>query len=374
MSHSSDDDITPELSIFDTDATGYFDHQPPITIGNQASWASPRSNYEFGSMNFNPRTGTVEIGGPAGVLGGIALIGGMLAGMGGGGGSSDGLVREYRKEAREATRRAENEEKERKEAEKRASEAEAEKEATLERLKLEEELHKLGIPPSRVVSDEEIRTSRLDVSYVNNMCNIGVVGRQNEGKSTLVNCFRGLDHNAPGSAMTGKTEVTRKSTPYADNLHNGVVWHDISGGGTTQTTAWGYYYEQKLFAYDKLVLTHSSTLSELDVQILQVCKHRKQECIVVRTKADAHIRNCKRRCNHETIEKAREDFINQVRQDTIAKNEEAGKARELCPEYTDYIVSEMGIAQLVKGQAPSGDPYEQVIDEESLLRKLRLLS
>lgn len=89
------------------------------------------------------------------------------------------------------------------------------------------------------------------------------MGRQNEGKSTLVNCFRGLRHREPDSAKIGETEVTEKCTPYQDHKHQGVVWHDIPGGGTGRTSAWGYYYDQRLFAYDKLVLVHTSVLSEV---------------------------------------------------------------------------------------------------------------
>jgi energy-coupling factor transporter ATP-binding protein EcfA2 len=105
------------------------------------------------------------------------------------------------------------------------------------------------------------------------MTNIGVAGDQNDGKSTLVNCFRGVAHNAPESAMTGETEVTRRSAAYPDDRHIGVVWHDISGGGTTYNTAWGYYYNQKLFAYDKLVLAHSSTLSEVSISLWPYYNH-----------------------------------------------------------------------------------------------------
>ncbi|KAG5752182.1 hypothetical protein H9Q70_005157 [Fusarium xylarioides] len=175
-------------------------------------------------------------------------------------------------------------------------------------------------------------------------------------------------------AMTGETEVTRRSAAYPDDRHIGVVWHDISGGGTTYTTAWGYYYNQKLFAYDKLVLAHSSTMSELAVKILKICKYRSQECIVVRTKADEHIRNCKRRCDYSTVEEARHDFVGQVRRDTEAKNSEAGEIRELSPAYTDYIVSEMGITQVVCGMEQSRDPAEHVIDEDALLRRLNLIA
>lgn len=115
-------------------------------------------------------------------------------------------------------------------------------------------------------------------------------------------------------------------------------------------------------------------MAQLAVKILKICKYRSQECIVVRTKADEHIRNCKRRCDYSTVDEARHDFVGQVRRDTEAKNAEAGEIRELSPAYTDYIVSEMGITQLVCGREQSRDPAEHVIDEDALLRRLNLIA
>lgn len=93
----------------------------------------------------------------------------------------------------------------------------------------------------------------------------------------------------------------------------------------------------------------------------------------MRSKADEHIRNCKRNAGHTTVEAARDDYIRQVRDEMAAKNEEARKSQALCPNYIDHIVCEMGVTQLVNGETPSEDPYEQVIDEDRLLKKLELM-
>lgn len=93
----------------------------------------------------------------------------------------------------------------------------------------------------------------------------------------------------------------------------------------------------------------------------------------MRSKSDEHIRNCKRHRGYTTIEAARDDYIRQVRDDTAAKNKQACKAQALCPYYMDHIICEMGLVQLVNGLPPSEDPYEQVIDEEKLLKKLGLI-
>jgi hypothetical protein len=35
------------------------------------------------------------------------------------------------------------------------------------------------------------------------------------------------------------------------------------GAGTSNVTAWGYYYNQKLFTYDTVILVHESTLTQV---------------------------------------------------------------------------------------------------------------
>jgi hypothetical protein len=72
---------------------------------------------------------------------------------------------------------------------------------------------------------------------------------------------------------------------------------------------------------------------------------------------------------------ARQDYISEVRRDTATSNarNEIGSPEELMLLVTDYIVSEMGVLQLVTNSQPSPDPFEQVIDEALLLQKLGLL-
>lgn len=110
----------------------------------------------------------------------------------------------------------------------------------------------------------------------------------------------------------------------------------------------------------------------MDLRIMQVCKFRRQECVVVRSKADEHIRNCRRNNKHPTVESARNDYINQVRVETAGRNAEMNRIKELRLDFKDYIISEMGLSQLVNGAPPSRDPCEHVIDEAELLQRLGL--
>ncbi len=125
-----------------------------------------------------------------------------------------------------------------------------------------------GVEPDREITEEEIRGARLAVGYVANHTNVGVVGRQNEGKSSLVNSLRGLRPGGPDSAKVGEAETTKEPAAFVDKRHIGMIWHDIPGGGTRNFTAWGYYYNHRLFAYDKILLVHSATLSEVRADVV----------------------------------------------------------------------------------------------------------
>lgn len=98
----------------------------------------------------------------------------------------------------------------------------------------------------------------------------------------------------------------------------------------------------------------------------------KKEYIVARTKADVHIRNCKRNKCHDSVENAREDYLRQVRDDTKNVTAMTNETEKLRLEFTDFVISEMGVLQIVNGDRPSNDPHEHVIDEERFVRQLGL--
>lgn len=93
--------------------------------------------------------------------------------------------------------------------------------------------------------------------------NVAVTGFQNAGKSTLVNRLRGKDHWDVDAAQTGEAETTTKAKAFHDLKHPNFVWHDIPGGGVANVKAWGYYYNQKLFAYDIVLVVHEATLTNV---------------------------------------------------------------------------------------------------------------
>lgn len=246
-----------------------------------------------------------------------------------------------------------------------------------------------GIAPDIEVTDEEIASVRRDISWTEGHVHICLTGNRGVGKSTLSNALRGLHPSAPEAAPVGEVEMTTGRNRYTDPLHENIVWYDVPGAGTKTFSAWQYYYDQKLFVYDKIVLIHSSTLTEVrhpffiqwtqltsqtDLRILKICKLRNQECIVVRSKSDIHCRNRARRLR-ETPAEAITGYKNDVAVDTAKTNQQLQESKtvdELRPFVTDYAVSEMGIYQLITKESPSHDPFEQVMDDALLLHRLGL--
>ncbi|KAK4066217.1 uncharacterized protein Triagg1_8049 [Trichoderma aggressivum f. europaeum] len=233
-------------------------------------------------------------------------------------------------------------------------------------------------PADPDISPEDVEEAKRDINHDPDTVNIAVAGNANAGnmKSSLLNANRNLSNDSPDWAPTGGSEVTRHRHRYPDPAHN-CVWHDLPGAGTQSVTAFGYDYSQKLFAYDKVVLVHETTLTEVsltmpmlvsgnrqkrvfvinglpaqsDVRLLQVCRVFKQPCIVVRTKSDMHIYNYlkERRTPKRTPEEAREDFLSDVRQDVARFKEqaEASQAR-FVPKFHDFVVSTAGVEAFVR--------------------------
>jgi len=124
-------------------------------------------------------------------------------------------------------------------------------------------MQRLGICPDRKVSEEEMHQAKVDIGYIFGRVNIGVVGVRGAGKSTMINCLRGVEAGDATAASVGEVENTVESTQYIDDRYSNNVYYDHPGGAVMNVTAWNYYYRQRLFAYDKLLLVHTDTPTEV---------------------------------------------------------------------------------------------------------------
>lgn len=256
---------------------------------------------------------------------------------------------EAERERQAAEQRAEEErrraEEERQRAEEERQRAERERQ---DREDLEKHMRDLGIDPAEPnISDGDIEDARRVINYDAAVANIVVAGNLNAGKSSLLNAIRNLKEGDPDWAPTGASEVTAEQHRYPDLAQN-CVWYDTPGAGTQNVTAFRYYYNQKLFAYDKVVLVHETTLTESDIRLLQVCEHFKQPCIVVRTKSDMHIYNYQQEREWDWAQ-AREEFLSEVRQDVTRFREQAEASQaKFVPDFDDFVVSTSGIRGFVR--------------------------
>lgn len=127
------------------------------------------------------------------------------------------------------------------------------------------------MPPDRLISEADIQTARDSVKYEKGgPLNVVLVGNRGVGKSTLVNCVRGLGPRDSGLAEVGEVNVTMECRKYDDLLRKGkpIVLYDMPGAGVTNCSAWDYYYVRNLFCFDMVVIVHETTLTEVCVCVL----------------------------------------------------------------------------------------------------------
>ena len=90
-----------------------------------------------------------------------------------------------------------------------------------------------------------------------------VTGSRGAGKSSPLNAISGGTIEHDGFAPTGAAEMTTALRRYDDPIHDGFSWYDTPGTGTVSVSAWGYCYNQRLFAYDEVILAHDTTLTQV---------------------------------------------------------------------------------------------------------------
>ncbi|KAK7449303.1 hypothetical protein VKT23_013446 [Stygiomarasmius scandens] len=161
-----------------------------------------------------------------------------------------------------------------------------------------------GIQPVTWPTAEEYNHILRDRQYQEGMFHFAIAGLSGSGKSSLVNAFRGIVNETPGSAATGATETTLAVGRYPDtNPGRPVIWYDIPGAGTLTIKDWDYFNKQGLYIFDAIVVLFDNRFTATDVAILRNCARWKIPSFIVRSKSDSQVENLK----NTIIDKAEAD-------------------------------------------------------------------
>lgn len=230
-----------------------------------------------------------------------------------------------------------------------------------------------GIQPVVIPTSREIAETKARMQYKDGLFHFAIAGVSGSGKSSLVNAFRGLRNNHPGSAPTGVIETTSKIDRYPDpNPNLPFVWYDIPGAGTLTQRGWQYFNSQGLFVFDCIIVLFDNRLTLTDLSILTNCRRFQIPAYIVRSKADVHIRNImldtgydsecddKTRCT-ELYKPSYDRHVAETREIVRQYLKEAD-----LPDQRVYVVSNKTLVSTVKDRVLSS----KTIHELELLRDL----
>ncbi|KAF2400286.1 hypothetical protein EJ06DRAFT_556619 [Trichodelitschia bisporula] len=140
-------------------------------------------------------------------------------------------------------------------------------------------------------SPAQIRKERDESGFDPSCFHVCVCGSAGSGKSSLVNAARGIKNSKEdaSAAPTGTTETTRERASYANPRRPKQFLYDTPGHGTQAVSAQRYYYDQKIYLFDLVIVMYGERLREDDVEILKACRKNGTEVILVRSKSDGHL-------------------------------------------------------------------------------------
>ncbi|CAF0898290.1 unnamed protein product [Adineta steineri] len=158
------------------------------------------------------------------------------------------------------------------------------------------------------ITDEEIRATeqfihkngvngldtylsqRLD-AWRQHPLDIAVVGSSGVGKSTFINCFRGLDAEDEGAAAVGVVETTNEPKPYEHpEFSNLKIW-DLPGVGTPNYPRSCYLEKIQFQRYDFFLILCRTRFTENDLWLASEVKQNNKRFVFIRTNIDSDLFN-----------------------------------------------------------------------------------
>jgi len=189
--------------------------------------------------------------------------------------------------------------------------------------------------------DEEVRGSSADLSSeevlaypmpqwmkeagYKGTANLGVTGCSGTGKSSFMNCIRGIDPKDEGAAKVGNVETTMAATPFTfteaacqlleDGLQCDASEHfrlwDLPGAGTPKFPLKSYIRVMGIKYFDLVVVIAAGRYTETDLTLMNEMTRNNVPFFAVRTKIDLEIENAMwdmGLSEEETMEVIRDDL------------------------------------------------------------------
>ncbi|KAJ1158346.1 hypothetical protein NDU88_011037 [Pleurodeles waltl] len=118
---------------------------------------------------------------------------------------------------------------------------------------------------------------------------IAITGEAGSGKSTLVNCLRGLMDEGLESAKTGVVEMTDHPTPYQHPRYPTVTLWDLPGIGTPAFPTEGYFKKVNFDKYDVFIIVASERFKSNHALLARRIQDMSKRFYFVRTKLDVDL-------------------------------------------------------------------------------------
>ncbi|XP_063798571.1 T-cell-specific guanine nucleotide triphosphate-binding protein 2-like [Pseudophryne corroboree] len=131
--------------------------------------------------------------------------------------------------------------------------------------------------------------SKCSKDVENPIINIAVTGESGSGKSTLVNTICGLDEDEEGAAKTGVVETTKSIKAYPHSKHRNLMFWDLPGTGTLNSTASNYLQSVSCHQYDFFIILASERLRHNDIELAKEILSIGKKFFYVRNKIDSDL-------------------------------------------------------------------------------------
>lgn len=120
--------------------------------------------------------------------------------------------------------------------------------------------------------------------------NFVFVGSVGVGKSTLINSLRGIFKESDEQfAAVNETECTQQMQSYVHPKYASVVFWDTPGAGTEGRPSKDYFFKQKMYAFDHIIIVCAERIRDLDFTIAHEAQKHNVPYSFVRSKVDLDI-------------------------------------------------------------------------------------